>query len=152
MPWRPLPTATAPRATPGMRTRLRRVIIDTNILIRLERETRRNISGDATRFFQSLTDTRICITPTIAGEIACGASRSGREKWEKFLEPFELVPINCEVSWHYGVQYRALATRGELIGSNDLWIAATALAHQLPLATGNAGEFERVKGLRITPV
>ncbi len=128
------------------------VIIDTNILIWLERETRKGISGVATDFFESLTETRICITPTIAGEIACGASMSGREVWEKFLLPFELLPINAETAWHYGVQYRDLAKRGELIGTNDLWIAATALAHQLPLATGNVKEFERVPGLRVIGV
>jgi predicted nucleic acid-binding protein len=128
------------------------VIIDTNVLIRLERETRHAISGPATEFFQSLTDTRICITPTIAGEIACGASMSGREVWEKFLTPFELVPIDVDTAWHFGVQYRALAKRGDLIGTNDLWIAATALAHRLPLATGNGRGFERVSGLQVVAV
>ncbi len=128
------------------------MIIDTNILIQLERETRKGMSGAATGFFESLTETRICITPTIAGEIACGSSMSGREVWERFLLPFELLPINAETAWHYGVQYRDLARRGQLIGTNDLWIAATALAHELPLATGNAREFERIRELSVIGV
>lgn len=128
------------------------MIIDTNILIRLERETRRGVAGVATRFFESLNETRICITPTIAGEIACGASMGGRETWERFLLPFERVPINAEASWHYGVQYKKLASRGDLIGANDLWIAATALAHQLPVATGNIKEFRRIAGLDVVAV
>lgn len=128
------------------------MIIDTNVLIRLERETRKAIVGEATRFFQSLKDTRICITPTIAGEIACGTSMSGRGTWEEFLKPFECVSIDAEATWHYGVQYQQLAKRGELIGTNDLWIAATALAHRLPLATGNTREFRRVCGLTVIEV
>ena len=128
------------------------MIIDTNILIHLERETRKGTGGSATGFFQSLTETRICITPTIAGEIACGASMSGREVWKKFLKPFEVVPINEETTWRYGVIYRDLSRRGELIGTNDLWIAATALAHQLPLATGNTNQFKRVPALNVVPV
>ncbi|HEY6565043.1 MAG TPA: type II toxin-antitoxin system VapC family toxin [Pirellulaceae bacterium] len=128
------------------------MIIDTNVLIRLERETRRGIPGEASVLFESLRETRICITPTIAGEIACGASMSGRETWERFLKPYEMVPIDAEATWHYGAQYRALSKRGELIGTNDLWIAATALAHQLPLATGNGHEFKRVKGLAVVSV
>ena len=128
------------------------MIIDTNVLIWLERETRRGIPGRATALFQSLTGTRICITPTIAGEIACGASVSGREVWEKFLLPFELLSIDAEAAWHYGEQYRLLANRGQLIGGNDLWIAATALAHELPLATGSVQEFERVQGLSVVGV
>ena len=128
------------------------MIIDTNVLIWLERETRKGVPGAATEFFESLTEARICITPTIAGEIACGASMGGRETWERFLLPFEMLPINADAAWHFGVQYRELAGRGELIGSNDLWIAATALAHQLPLVTGNAREFERVRGLRVVGI
>lgn len=128
------------------------MIIDTNILIRLERETRRGKAGEATAFFESLKSTRLCITPTIAGEIACGASMSGREVWERFLKPYEVVPINTAATWHYGVQYRSLAKNGQLIGSNDLWIAATALAHQMPVATGNTMEFQRVNGLHVIQV
>lgn len=128
------------------------MIIDTNVLIWLERETRRGSPGKATALFQSLSGTRICITPTIAGEIACGAGMSGREVWAKFLLPFEMLTIDAETAWHYGEQYRALAHQGQLIDSNDLWIAATALAHELPLATGNVQEFERVKGLTVVGV
>lgn len=40
-----------------------------------------------------------------------------------------------------------LAAKGQLIGAHDLWIAATALAHGMDLATGNAGELGRVPGL-----
>jgi predicted nucleic acid-binding protein len=42
-----------------------------------------------------------------------------------------------------------LAARGEVIGAHDLWIAATALAHGMGLATGNTREFNRVPGLRL---
>jgi len=125
------------------------MIIDTNILIRLERESRRGVAGEATRFFEALKETRICITPTIAGEIACGASMSGRAVWEKFLQPFEIVPIDAGAAWYYGVHYRRLAGLGQLIGTNDLWIAATALSHELPLATLNLQEFQRVPGLKV---
>jgi len=36
-----------------------------------------------------------------------------------------------------------------MIGSNDLWIAAHALASRLTLVTNNEKEFRRVHGLRI---
>lgn len=38
---------------------------------------------------------------------------------------------------------------GRLIGPNDLWIAAHAVAAGLTLATNNEREFKRVKGLKI---
>jgi len=37
----------------------------------------------------------------------------------------------------------------EPIGAHDLWIAATALAHGLGVATRNSAHFNRVAGLRV---
>jgi tRNA(fMet)-specific endonuclease VapC len=42
-----------------------------------------------------------------------------------------------------------LESKGETIGSNDLWIAAHAIAVGLTLVTNNEGEFRRVRGLKI---
>ena len=36
-----------------------------------------------------------------------------------------------------------------LIGANDMWIAATALAKGLGVATKNRNEFSRVPGLQV---
>ncbi len=42
-----------------------------------------------------------------------------------------------------------LRKQNQLIGANDLWIAAAALAHDLPLVTNNSGHFSRIAGLSI---
>ncbi len=42
-----------------------------------------------------------------------------------------------------------LRDNGIIIGSNDIWIAATALAYSLPLVTANERHFRRVPGLSI---
>ena len=36
-----------------------------------------------------------------------------------------------------------------MIGANDLWIAATALANGVAVVTRNESEFSRVDGLRV---
>jgi tRNA(fMet)-specific endonuclease VapC len=128
------------------------VILDTNVLIRLERELRKGETGPATSFLEKLPQGRICITPTIAGEFCSGISMADRGLWDEALAPYEMLEITRETGWIYGAVYRDLATRGELIGANDLWIAATAMTHGLPLATGNASEFERVRGLIVVQV
>ena len=128
---------------------VRRLILDTNVLIALERELRKGRDGRAVGFLSSQPSGHFFVTPTIRGEIACGTSMDQRSVWEEFLNPFDVLPINEQVSWNYGQIYRELASRGELIGTNDLWIAATALAHQQPLVTGNVKEFSRVSGLAI---
>jgi predicted nucleic acid-binding protein len=42
---------------------------------------------------------------------------------------------------------RALRSSNELLPPPDLFIAATAMVHKLPLATLNIKHFERVSGL-----
>ena len=38
---------------------------------------------------------------------------------------------------------------GVLIGANELWIAATALAHRMPLVTGDVRHYSRVPELSL---
>lgn len=128
------------------------MILDTNVLIRLERELKGGESGPAVRFLEDLPQGRICIIPTIAGEFCSGISMAERKIWDDALEPYEMLEITPESAWIYGMIYRDLAKRGELIGTNDMWIAATALTHGLPVATGNIREFEKVDGLAVVPV
>jgi len=49
----------------------------------------------------------------------------------------------------YGTIRAKLEAKGEMIGNNDLWIAAHAVAAGLTLVTNNEREFRRVKGLKI---
>ena len=77
---------------------------------------------------------------------------STRAVWEKALFPYQFLAVTEETAWRYGEIYRDLAGKGQLIGTNDLWIAATALFHGVPLATGNVKEFARVSDLQVIGV
>ncbi len=125
------------------------MILDTNFLIALERETRKSQLGPASQFLVSTAAGRFCITPVIAGEMACGSSLASRQAWESLLLPFQMLPHDAEVAWHYGSIFRTLSTVGKLIGTNDLWIAASGLAYSLPVVTRNVDEFRRVPGLQV---
>ena len=72
-----------------------------------------------------------------------------RARWEAFLSPFFVLPSTPDVSWQYGRAYRHLCDNGRLIGANDLWIAATGLAYQMPVVTRNLDHFRRVPGLDV---
>lgn len=125
------------------------LILETTFLIDLERELAREKRGPAQAFLQENPASRLCITFTIAGEIAAGLSPSQRGIWERFLAPFHILPCTAEVSWRYGLLYRYLSDQGMLIGANDLWIAATAIGHSVPVVTRNARHFERAPGLEV---
>jgi len=81
---------------------------------------------------------------------AQGAARSRRLSFvEHVLDAVPAVPISTPVARVHAEIHAELAARGDAIGAHDLWIAATALAHGLGLATGNVRDFERVPGLRL---
>ena len=125
------------------------MILDSNFLIHLERERRRKKAGPASQFLLSNTGEPLAITPTIAGEIACGESMKNKISWQTFMGCFPCLEITPEVSWHYGEIFRHLKRKGTMIGQNDLWIGATALAHQHPIVTQNTLEFDRIPHLRV---
>ena len=125
------------------------LILDTSFVVCAEREARRGVPGRADAFLAQRANETFFITFTVAGELACGQSASVRGEWERLCGQYPILPWTSEIAWHYGEIYRALAVKGQLIGANDMWIAATALAHGFGLVTSNQGEFSRVPGLAV---
>jgi tRNA(fMet)-specific endonuclease VapC len=125
----------------------RSLIAETSLLIDLEREHNRGRPGPAVAFLESNNDARLYLPFIVAGELAAGTSLADRAKWEAFLAPFFVLASTADVSWEYGRAYRYLEENGRLIGGNDLWIAATALAYRMPVVTRNAEPYRRVPGL-----
>ena len=66
---------------------------------------------------------------------------------ERHLRRFAIVEIDEGVAWEASRIGRELKGKGLHIGDNDVWIAATARAHGLPLVSNNAKHLGRVKGL-----
>ena len=125
------------------------MILDTNFVVAAEREARRGIPGAADDFLGRHPTEAFYLTFTVVGELACGQSASFRSDWQRLCQPYVVLPWSLEVSWQYGEIYRALQARGQLIGGNDMWIAATALVHAMPVVTNNTTEFGRVPGLQV---
>jgi tRNA(fMet)-specific endonuclease VapC len=125
------------------------LILETTFLIDLEREHHRGRPGPAVAFLEGQEHARLYLTFTVVGELACGASMADRRAWEAFLGPFYVLPSSAEVCWEFGRAFRHLQQNGILIGGNDLWIAATALAYGMPLVTSNREHFARVPGLDV---
>ena len=125
------------------------LILETSFLIDLEREHHRGAPGRAVAFLETNEDARLYLPFIVAGELAAGTSLADRATWEAFLAPFYVLPSTPEVSWEYGKAYRHLQRNGQMIGGNDLWIAATGLAYDMPVVTSNAEHYRRVPGLDV---
>jgi predicted nucleic acid-binding protein len=126
------------------------LLIDTDLLIDLERgvgnpEVEEHL-GDEDRAISVIT-----VSELLHGVLrATGARRTQRRAFvEYLLAGLQPIPITEPVARVHADIWADLANRGEPIGAHDLWIAATALAHGLGMATRNASDFERVTGLRV---
>ena len=128
------------------------VLIDTDMLVDLERgvanPTVEQRIGSEERAISVIT-----VSELLHGvHRAKGAQRSRRSAFvEHLLAELQAIPITETVARVHAALWARLAARGHPIGANDLWIAATALAHGLGVATGNADELERIPGLRVIP-
>lgn len=94
------------------------------------------------------------ISIIVLGELESGAWRSDRvdgnlAALSDLLATVQTVDVNAEVARRYGQLRAHLFSAGRPIGPNDLWIAAHALALDLPLITHDLAEFQRVPGLSI---
>lgn len=73
-----------------------------------------------------------------------------RSRVEEFHDRTDGVLDLTDEAIHEYARLRArLETQGTPISSNDLWIAAQALAEDAVLVSANTREFERVPGLRL---
>lgn len=127
----------------------RALILETTFLIDLEREHGRGRPTGAVEFLEANADASLYLPFVVPGELAAGLSLNSRKRWEAFLAPFYLLPHTPDVSWEFGRACRHLRAAGQLIGTNDLWIAATALAYEMPVVTRNVEHFRRVPHLEV---
>lgn len=129
------------------------ILIDTDLLIDAERgvgtPATEGVLGDEDRAISVIT-----VSELLHGvHRAAGGRRARRSAFvEHLLAGIRAIPITEPVARVHAEIWAQLAERGQVIGAHDLWIAATALAHGLGVATGNVEEFRRVPGLRVLAV
>lgn len=89
----------------------------------------------------------------VVGELYYGAYKSGSaEKHIKCIEAFlrscKILQVDFTTATTYGNIKAALAKKGKPIPENDIWIAATAIQHQLPLYTTDK-HFSEIKDISL---
>jgi hypothetical protein len=93
------------------------LILETTFLIDLEIEAGRGVEGPAQRLLMRHPSHRLHMTPTVAGELAAGASMSDRARWERFVASPRRLRGDPEVAGRYcRVSYRMTQAGGRLPG------------------------------------
>ncbi|HKO07092.1 MAG TPA: type II toxin-antitoxin system VapC family toxin [Alphaproteobacteria bacterium] len=94
----------------------------------------------------------VCISVITKAQLLFGVELSPRRHQDgvavdAFLRHLAVLDLSSEAAAHYADIRAELKRRGEMIGANDLFIAAHARALDLTLVTNNRREFGRVRGL-----
>ena len=93
----------------------------------------------------------ICLPVTVCGELIFGAKNSrlsakNEKRYHQFINTCELLNIDFLVAEIYASLRLNLKKKGKPIPENDIWIAATCLANDIPLCTFDK-HFQAIKEL-----
>ena len=125
------------------------VLLDTDVFSFLFRRDARCLS-----YRDDVLGKRWCISFATAAELRFGAIWRGwgerrRKELEDAIAGAAILSAD-DVLIHWWAQVKAARQQiGRPISSEDCWIAATALRHDLPLLTHNAADFQDIDRLKL---
>ena len=127
-----------------------RYLLDTNVVIFVLKDR----GGKAAARLAQESPGEVGICAVVEAELYHGATKYGatdrrRSALDGFLVPYRSLAFDSACVPNYARIRDELERTGQVIGGNDLLIAAIALTHDLTLVTHNGGEFKRVSGLRV---
>ncbi len=126
-----------------------RYLLDTNIVSDLIR----NPQGRVAARIAGVGEGNVCASIIVASELRYGAVKKGSPRLSAQVDAVlgALLILNFEpdADRHYGEVRAKLEKTGQIIGANDMLIAAHSLAADAILVTDNEREFSRVDGLRL---
>lgn len=124
-------------------------MLDTNMVIYVIKHRPLEVAGIFNKHIGQM-----CISAITLAELWYGVEKSvkpaqNRAVLEDFTSRLEVISYEDNAAAHYGDIRAVLEGKGQIIGSNDLLIAAHARSRGFILVTNNQKEFDRVEGLRV---
>jgi len=124
-----------------------RYLLDTNVVSDLIR----NPQGRVAEHIRRVGEAQVCTSIVVAAELRYGAAKKGSPRLTAQLEAvlgcLDVLALEAPADAACGLIRVRLEQAGRPIGSNDLLIAAQAIALGYTIVTDNEGEFARIDGL-----
>ena len=124
-------------------------LLDTNILSELVVRPQGIVAGRIAR----AGETNVCTSIIVAAELRFGARKRNSRRLTSnvnvILSAIDVLPLEEPADQAYGELRAILEGRGEVIGPNDMLIAAHALSLDKVVVSANQKEFSRIPGLRV---
>jgi tRNA(fMet)-specific endonuclease VapC len=127
------------------------IILDADVIIKGEKGTFDLIGWLAAQTGQELEIAAITIAELWHGiERATASHRAKRERYLRIIvERLEAIPYTEATALVHARIWASLESSGDMIGSHDLILAATALERGSTVATFNLRHFAQVPGLKV---
>jgi len=122
------------------------LLIDTSVLI----DHLRKRQKDQTRFYRATFQHECLISTITEFEFRVGMTPKNRQFIEDVLRDIPVFPFDSGCVSVASDIYQDLKKRNQLISLPDVFIAATAIVHHVPLLTFNRTHFERITRLKLS--
>jgi tRNA(fMet)-specific endonuclease VapC len=124
----------------------RLIILDTDIVI----DFFTGISPGAEGVLKLISQEEAALTAISVFELYAGIEGKRRlGQIETFIRDLTILPLDVIEAALAGKIYTQLKSKGQLIGTHDILIAAVCLANGLPLYTKNVIHFSKIKDIQI---
>jgi|SRR3989344_8720838 len=121
------------------------MLIDSSAIIHLLNGTLKG--KEIEQYIAEITSTSaVCVH-----EVLSGATQSERSTIADLFRGLEILPFDCSAAQMSPEIKKRIIKAGKTIGELDVFIAATALAHNIPLLTTDK-DFKNVEGLQVVLV
>ena len=122
------------------------LLIDTSLLIDHLRKQRK----DQTLFYRVTFEHECLISAITEFEFRVGSTPKNHQFIEEVLQDLPVLPFDSACVQVASDLYQELKGHNQLLALPDMFIAATAIVHQLPLLTFNRAHFARISRLKLS--
>ena len=125
---------------------MNKVALDTNIVI--------DILNGKMETSEKIKEYQIIYLPvTVCGELLFGAKNSSKRqqnepKFQAFIQQCQILEIHEVIAETYAEVRKKLKDKGRPLPENDIWIAATCLANDIPLMSHDK-HFKEIEELQL---
>ena len=121
------------------------ICLDTSILIDYFRKKDKS----KTKFVQLTENYSFAVSVIVKFEIFTGINVIQKQFWEVLFDKFKVLPLSEQDVEIAASIFKTLVKQNKIIGLKDILIASSAISYNLPIATFNIKEYERIETLKL---
>lgn len=121
------------------------ICLDTSILIDYFRKKDKS----KTKLVQLSEYYSFAVSVIVKFEILTGINNNQKQFWESLFDKFKILQLSeMDVEIAASI-FRSLIKQNRIIGLKDILISSSAISNNLPIATFNIKEYERIEKLKL---